>query len=231
MSLNHEIKALLKQKGCNIVGFADLRSISKEARQNFNCGIVIALPYTKAAMQEHKNGTPQRYYAELKDINNRLQDLAIQTARFLTKKGYKALAKGISTVVSDEDFRSALPHKTVATLAGMGWIGKNAALITGEAGSALRIIVVLTNAPLECGTPVTKSMCPPNCTVCISICPGQAPKEGLWESSVDRDTFYDAHACFAAARIFAKEKLNIEETVCGCCISHCPFTMKGLGYK
>ena len=51
MSLNREIIILLKQEGCCIVGFADLRCLSNEIRQNFDYGILIALSYTKDAMQ------------------------------------------------------------------------------------------------------------------------------------------------------------------------------------
>ena len=63
-ALNNKIIALLKQEGCNIVGFADLRGLSKEARQNFDYGILIALSYTKEAMCDNKNGMAQKYYAE-----------------------------------------------------------------------------------------------------------------------------------------------------------------------
>ena len=44
-------------------------SYPKETRQKFDYGILIALPYTKEAMQEHKNGMPQRYYTEFTAIN------------------------------------------------------------------------------------------------------------------------------------------------------------------
>jgi len=161
----------------------------------------------------------------------RLQELAHLTAQTLLDKGYKAFAKVPPTVVSDDDWRTVLPYKTVATLAGIGWIGKCAMLVTKEVGSALRMTVVLTNAPLEYGTPITKSLCPPNCTACMNACPAKAPLGGLWEVGVDRDTFFNAHACRTAARARAKEMLGINETLCGLCISSCPFTMRGLGYE
>lgn len=231
MDLNTEITSLLQKEGCDIVGFADLRCLSKEARQNFDSGILIALSYTKEAMQDNKNGLPQRYYDEFNSINRRLPELATLTAKYLTEKGYKALAKVSSMVVQDEDYRTVLPHKTVATLSGVGWIGKCATLVTREVGSALRLTVVLTDAPLQCGTPITKSLCASNCTACVDVCPGKAPLGGLWEVGIDRDTFFNAHACRPAARAHAKAALNIDETVCALCISNCPFTKLGLGYE
>ena len=234
MFLNDEIIKLMKQENCNIVGFADLRCLSKEVRQNFDYGIVIALSYSKEAMQENTNGNIQPYYNEFKPKNPRLNQLILKIEQYLVYRGYKALAKTQSMTVQDEDLRTVLPHKTVATLAGIGWIGKCAMLVTDKVGSALRISVVLTNAPLECGVPITKSKCPPNCTVCADICPGKAPLDGdvpLWESNVDRADFFDANACCTAARKRAKEMLGIGDTLCGLCMSVCPFTKRGLGYS
>ena len=230
-NLNHEIIELLKNENCHIVGFADLQCLSKEVRQYFDYGILIGLSYTKEAMVENYNGLPQRYYDEFNAINKQLNKLAVLTADYLVSKGYKALAKVQTMVVQDKDWRTVLPHKTVATLAGVGWIGKSATLVTNEVGSALRITVVLTNAPLECGEPIIKSLCPPNCNVCVNVCPGKAPKGILWEVGVDRDDFFDANACVRAARLRANETLGVNKTICGLCISNCPFTKKGLEYN
>ena len=221
----------LDEIGCDIAGFADIRGISKEARQNFDYGILIALAYSREAMEENKNGRAEKYYEEYNAINKRLPELAEKTAQFLIQKGYLALPKVQTMVVQDEDYRTPLPHKTVATLAGVGWIGKCATLVTRRFGSALRLIVVLTNATLECGEPATGSECAPECTVCADICPGRAPLGGSWRVGVDRDLFFNARACRPAARAHAVAALGVEETLCGLCISHCPFTMQGLGYK
>jgi epoxyqueuosine reductase QueG len=231
MSLNNEITSMLNHEGCDIIGFADLHGLSNEARQNFNYGILIALTYTKEAMLDNKNGDPRKYYQEFKAMNERLPGLAGITADFLVGKGYKAFAKITSAIVYDEEYRTVLPHKTVATLSGVGWIGKCALLVTKEAGSALRLVVVLTDAPLTCGKPIVKSKCPSDCAICADVCPGKAPLGGLWEAGVDRDVFFNAHGCRSAARARAKATLGIEETICGLCISNCPFTQRCLGYE
>lgn len=224
MSISNDISELLGQEGCDIVGFADLRCLSGDARQNFDYGILIALSFTKEAMQENKNGLPKKYYEEYTQINKQLPELATLTADFLVGKGYKALSKVQTMIIQDEDYRTVLPHKTVATLAGIGWIGKCATLVTEKVGSALRLTVVLTNAHLNCGTPITESLCDPDCTICADACPGNAPLGGLWEAGVDREAFFNARACRTAAQSSAKELLNLNETLCGLCISNCPFT-------
>lgn len=231
MSLNGEILELLNKKGCNIVGFADLRCLAEESHKNFNYGILIALSFSKEAMKENNMGLPQRYYSEHESMNHILKDLKGIIVDFLNGKGYDAAVKTPSSIIDGETLRSQLPQKTIATLSGIGWIGKNAMLITDETGSALRLTVILTNAPLDCGVPVMNSKCPQNCTVCADVCPGKAPLGGLWEAGIDRDKFFNAYACRDAGRDRAKRLLNIDKMFCGLCISICPFTKKGLGYE
>ena len=181
-------------------------------------------------MIDNKKGLPQRYYDEFTQINKRLPELAIIAANYITEKGYRTWPKTQTTIVQDEDFRTVLPHKTAATLAGMGWIGKCALLVTNEAGSALRLTVVLTDAPFEYDSPVIKSQCSPDCMACVKACPVNAPSGKIWEAGTDRDDFFDAHACYKAARAYAKDKLDVELTLRGLCISNCPVTMRVYGY-
>jgi len=233
VNTSYQLSNLLNQEGCNIFGFADLRQLPRETRHDYDYGIIIGAPYTKEAMEENKNRQPQRYYDEMQAINNRLTHLANLTADFLSEQGYRAYAKTKAAVSQEETnfhFNTILPYKTVATLAGIGWIGKTALLVTKEVGSALRLAAVLTNAPLECGIPIIKSKCPPNCMICVNICPGKAAKSKLWEAGMEREEFFDPDACYAAARASANVLLGKDETICGQCISHCPITMAGLGY-
>ena len=231
MSLSDEIRAYLNGLGCDIAGFADLRCLPREARKNFDYGVLIALPFSKEAMEENKNGSPQRYSDEHEPMTKRLNELKALTADFLVCKGYSVLTETPASVYDEETLRSPLPQKTVATLAGVGWIGRNAMLVTNEYGSAVRLTVLLTDAPLARGTPITKSLCGPDCTACMDVCPGKAPLGGLWEVGVDRDEFFNARACYTAGRARAKATLGIEgETRCGLCVSNCPFTRRGLGY-
>lgn len=190
----------------------------------------MAASYTHEAMQELIRGNAARYYSEFTAMNEKLSRLALQTADMLTASGHKALPKVPSTAAYDGTHRTPLPHKTVATLAGLGWIGKCALLVTREYGSAIRLAVVLTDAPLDCGVPITESSCDEGCAVCRSVCPGKAVKGKNWHRGLEREAFYDAFACHEAARKRAERTLGINETICGLCISHCPFTRRALAY-
>lgn len=235
MNLTNEIKSFLLKNNADIIGFSDLKSLNIDIRENYNYGIVIGLKYSKEAILNNENHDLEKYYQEFNLLNKRLDKLAKLTEEFLVNKGYSAKAKLKSATTTtnnnnNNNYSSDLHYKTVATLAGIGWIGKSALLVTNKFGAAVRIVVVLTDAKLNTGIPIEISSCPYTCNICKNICPADAISGRLWNKDVKRDDFYDAKRCFKSARKFAKEKLDIDETICGLCISSCPFTKKALKY-
>jgi epoxyqueuosine reductase QueG len=79
-------------------------------------------------------------YSELSEKEHRADELAEWTADFIIEKGYKAFAQSERNLIShgfyDEATKTTpLPHKTIAVLAGFGWIGKSNLLVTQEYGS------------------------------------------------------------------------------------------------
>jgi ferredoxin len=217
MNLNQEIIEILKQEGCNIVGFADLRKLPDsfdKARKGFDFGIVMGEAYSAEGLKQFlDSGNPDRFGNDSGDAYATLDRYNAALIKFLKSKKFKAIDKHLTTT---------LTHKTVGTLAGLGWIGRCALLTTKAAGCGLRLTTVLTNAPVKCGEPITKSQCPPHCSECADICPANAIKNGLWEQGIHRDEFFDVKAC----RAFR----NSQDDFCGLCIAACPFTKEGLGY-
>ena len=230
MSLTRELKSFLLKNGADKVGFANLKSLDNNIRENYDYGIVIGLKYSKESILNNKNEDLKKYYEEFNLINKKLDNLAISTKEFLGEKGFQSLAKLRDTVEIDKNYSSKLPHKTLATLAGIGWIGKSGLLLTNDFGSAIRFISILTNAQLDCGKPIETSQCPYTCNICGNVCPANAISGRLWMKGIDRDSFYNADACKKSASKLAKEKLNVEESICGLCISNCPITQKALKY-
>ena len=116
-----------------------------------------------------------------------------------------------------------MPHKTVATRSGLGWIGKNALLITSEYGSAVRISSVLTDMPLITNNPINESKCG-TCNKCAKACPAAAIKGMLWNVSIERDELINPFKCRIKARELLEQKIGIESAICGKCIEVCPVT-------
>ena len=225
--LNEEITAFLKSQGASLVGFADLKEIEAAARDNFPYGISIAVALDPKVVSDIKIGPTAAYRAEYKKVNVLLDELGQQMVLFLIKKSYKAKLRPATFEEDQSTLTAKLPHKTVATRAGLGWIGKSALLITREYGPAVRLITVLTDAPVMPGKPVDKSFCT-KCTHCVDACPAHAHTGKNWEAGMPREALYNAFACREMARNLSQKLIGEAVSICGLCITACPWTQKYL---
>ena len=226
-ALNDELTQFLKSHGASLVGFADLSEIDPQARDGFPYGISIAIALNPRIMSGVKDGPTAAYYAEYKRLNSLLDDIAQKAIRFLTDKGYRAQARTTALGSDKVTLSTRLPHKTVATRAGLGWIGKCSLLVTKKYGSALRFTTVLTDAPLDAGKPINYSLCL-HCTHCIDACPAHAHTGALWQPGMPREALYDAFKCRDTARGLSMKSFGEAVSLCGLCIVACPWTKKYL---
>lgn len=227
MSLEEELKDCLRANGAALCGFGDL---SKVTGGEWKTGVSVAVALPENVVRCLPEG-PTREYREAYDtLNARLDGIVTAGAELLRRRGFRAFAQTTGVVVEGEDYRTALPHKTVATRAGLGWIGKCALLITPEYGSAVRLSSLVTDALLTPAEPIDESRCG-NCTGCRDACPGKAVSGKLWKVGMEREEFWDAYACRRAARALAADKLREEITLCGRCIAACPYTKRYLQRK
>jgi len=146
---------------------------------------------------------------------------------FLLKKGYKAKLRPVTFEEDKTHLTAKLPHKTAATRAGLGWIGKSALLITREFGPAVRLVTVLTDAPVKPGKPVNKSLCG-RCTHCVDACPAHAHTGKNWEAGMPREALYDAFKCREMTHNLTRKLIGEKLSICGLCITACPWTQKYL---
>ena len=218
-----ELKDLLISKGANLVGFANLNGLNINNDMPFGVSVVVKL--SPEVINSIQNGPNMLYFEEYHRINNLLNDIVTVGTEYITKNGFKALAQITTTVKYNDEYRTKLPHKTVATKAGIGWIGKCGCLVTNEYGSGVRISSFLTNAKLECGIPIEKSFCG-NCMECVINCPANAVSGKLWNVNIDRDELIDVYKCRDIARKISMEKIGKEATICGKCFAVCPYTIK-----
>jgi epoxyqueuosine reductase len=220
-----ELECLLADQGAALVGCADLRPLPAEVRDGLPLGICIGVILSPSIVAGIADGPTRQYAAEYERVNVLLDRLGGDAATLLHQRGFRAVA-GRATVdtLDMATLATPLPHKTVATRAGLGWIGKCALLVTKDYGSAVRYNTVLTDAPLAVGTPVETSRCGP-CTACVEACPAGAPSGRPWQIDRRRDGFFDASACCETARELAGRS-GIGHTICGICIAVCPYTKR-----
>lgn len=225
MTLSEKLRKFILKNGAKEVGFADINGFSP--KPGLNTGIVFYLTYPKEIIRNMGNAPTQEYLEELISINSRLDDIGMKCENFLIDEGYEAYAQTKKRLGGDfGEFNSfELPHKTIATRAGLGWIGKSALFTTFKYGSALRLSSVLTNAQLDFGKPILKSKCG-KCMECRDACPGNAISGIPWNYTLKRNDFYDDKKCEKYALEVSYENLGKADTVCGKCIFACPHTQK-----
>lgn len=222
---DNELKRYLKSIGASLVGFADLTEVNSLITNSMQYGIAIAVKMQGETIERINDGPTEEYFNEYKRINKSLDEIVISCVKYIEDRGYKAIGQTSTYVTSDDDLTTLLPHKTVATRAGLGWIGKSALLITPEYGSAIRLSSIITDMPLKADIPINESRCG-SCNKCASACPVGAIKNTLWNVKVKRDELIEPYKCRQKARELLKQKIGVEMSICGKCIEVCPFTKK-----
>lgn len=226
----HELKDAfateMLEAGAWRVGVADLSVIPEEQRKSFPRGISIIVKLDLQVINSLGHGVTQQYYDMYERANRERDILAEKAVSILEAQGFRAFAQTRANVRSDSRSRTLLPHKTVATRAGIGWIGKSALLITEDLGGAVRLTSVLTDAPYEPDEPISESRCG-DCQECERNCPGGAIPGNLWTPESIRDDFYHMEACRVAC---LKRAWNVKPgmCLCGICILSCPYTRKAI---
>ena len=222
--LDDELFSFLKSNDASLVGFADLKEIDVESRDGFPIGISIAVALDPQIIAGIQDGPNPAYFKEYQRANRLLDEIGRKAAKFLKEKGYQAVSSATTNSGMDpQTFSTKLPHKTVATRAGLGWIGKCALLVNKKYGSAIRLNTILTDAPLTCGKPINESLCA-HCTHCADACPGNAVSDQNWYVGIPRESLYDFLACRETAHEFEKKRPGVSNNICGICIVACPWT-------
>lgn len=223
--LGNQLRQILKDAGASLIGYADMRPLSSPF--GFPTGIAVAVPVPREIVLGIEDGPTLEYNEMYKILNNKLDEIITAGANFLEHKGYRAYAQTTDVVSVNANQESPLPHKTVATMAGLGWIGKSCILVTPEYGSAVRISSFLTDAPLPYNTPITKSNCG-SCSKCVSACPAHALTGTLWEAGMPREEFLSQEICYQTQKKLMLARTELNTDLCGKCFVVCPYTRRYL---
>ena len=212
-SMTEQFKSALAAQGADLVGIGDLTGLPADSRGKLPIGVCIAVRYPRDVISGIVDLPTQEYYDWYNTINSRLYSLTTFAVNLLKDWGYKAT------------MRTSLPHKTVATRAGIGWVGKSNLLVTESYGSAIRLASVLTDAPLTAATPVNESKCGA-CTICSDACPAGALSGKLWDTTVQRDEILDTSKCSKMAVERSVRGFGVPIELCGKCIAVCQYTQQ-----
>jgi epoxyqueuosine reductase len=211
-----------------VVGLGDMSPVSPLPFPELTRAISVAVQLSLAVIEAVRQGPTAEYAAEYDRANARLDEIATRICDRLQAVGnradfFPATIYGAALEAPDyqRDFRGPFQHKTAATLAGLGWIGKSGVLVTPEYGPCIRLVTVFTDLLLDTGEPIVKDRCAA-CTEYVDACPGGAIKGRYGEVGVPREALVDAHVCQAASRHISLERTG-KRRPCGMCISVCPW--------
>ncbi|MGI6664956.1 MAG: 4Fe-4S double cluster binding domain-containing protein [Christensenellaceae bacterium] len=221
--MHETIRDRLIKRNASLVGFADITMLPEAQRMGFPRAISIGIALDPVVVSRIPSGPHIDYSIDYNHLNKNLDVLAEDTAWWLEQAGFRAFPLSRKNApYSNDTSRTILPYKTVARLAGLGFIGKNALLITKEYGAAQRFTTVLTDAPFATNDTYLEPLCK-SCTACREICPGSAIHGVTWDLETDRDTLVDHKACQEAVKKRGVD-LPLRSVTCGLCVAACPFT-------
>lgn len=220
--MQQEIKNFLRSKGVDFIYFVDISMLSEKQSQGYSTAILFGYALTKDFVQKVANHP--NYVKELKRLKKfdddefsnaelKTDGIADFLSSFINDMGFKAFSQSEKSIMdsglyNNETRTSPLPHKTIAGMAGLGWIGKNNLLITQKFGCAISMCTVLTDAPLKTiNSEILNPQCK-DCLVCVDICPEDVLSGNTWTIDTRRDEIVDVYHC----------------TTCLKCMVHCPET-------
>ncbi|MFH1486851.1 MAG: 4Fe-4S double cluster binding domain-containing protein [Chloroflexota bacterium] len=181
MSLSSDVKRVALEEGADLVGVAGVDAFEQAPE---GCRPWDILPGAKAIVVAAKHvprGVMQSpnlrvYRSSARFIEEELTGVSHQVAYYLESRGY--LASPVQPDIPIDMERSVpilgdLSHKHAAAEAGLGIIGASSLLITPQFGPRLRLVSVVTDAPLEPGCKLDVDFCRA-CSACLEACPAGA---------------------------------------------------------
>ena len=217
--LNGEIRQILKDSGADAVGFAAAERFA-DAPKGSRPGdilpgaesvisLAVRIPYGVLKATNRRVATGAWNMA-----NSELSSLAYRVSRLLEDRKY--LAVPISPflpvdIMGKNGLSGDISHKHAAELAGIGRIGLSGLLITPEFGPRVRLITVITDAPLASDPLLEENFCS-QCRekACIDACPvGAISPDG----KLDKIKCLDTYQAFGGRKLidFLKELVSLDD--------------------
>lgn len=223
-----KIKANIIRLGADLVGVTDTEPLKQLALEppnlldSFHRAISIALRLPSAAFEQIIDRPTPLYFSVYQSANRILDEIAFRTTNILQRDGFNSLPIPASQVLDRENWYGAITHKAVGRMAGLGWQGKSLLLVNPLYGPRIRLVTVLTDAPLDKDGPI-ENRCG-ECTLCRDTCPAGAIKGvGTKDNYKSRDEALYFSRCVEKLTVEFSKLPNVDSPICGICIKVCPF--------
>ena len=217
-----QIAKQMQDIGIDVFGTSDCSGLVSEKFADTPYAITLGVRLSGAVIDKITGGPTKMYFAHYRAVNTMLDGAALRCVVMLQRGGYDALAVPASQTTNSAAIAGDFPHKTAASKAGLGFVGKSGLFVTSEFGPRVRFATVLTDMEME-SKPISKSECG-ECRLCVSACPCGAIAGREWRENTGRDDIVDAALC---ARYMKDKYQKIGRgSVCGICVAVCPMYKK-----
>ena len=207
-------------------GMADLRDFDTPGDTRgvpYPQALSFAIPMNPAIMASIQEGPNRAYAAEYARVNTLINKISKELAAEFTRRGFQASSLPASERTDPVGIKGDFPHKTAATRAGLGWIGRHCQLVTRPFGPWVRLGTVFLNGDLPVALPREKHYCG-KCTRCVEACPAGALTGNSWYAGISREEILDVTCCDHYKKKHYRE--FHEGHNCGICAAVCPFGLK-----
>jgi epoxyqueuosine reductase len=226
--LYNKIETAAREAGSDLVCFADLAPLEgmltgDATTLEFPYAVTFAVEIPKEAALASLKKPSEEMRSAYKMCNKKLIATGEKIVELLTAEGYKARFIHPAQRVVPEKLLGPISQKAIASLSGMGWIGKNGLLITDEFGARQRMGAVLTDMPVTRVAKLIDNKCG-DCTICIDRCAMKVLKGPEFKHHPEsRDLVIDWAKC-GEYEVKLIGDGSRPEKACGRCISVCPFS-------
>lgn len=223
------VKSYALREGADLVGIASVDILNDLAPEEYRPSdflpdaksiVVMGVHFINGVIDQMPRSRLE-YTCNYHEMSDFLNILAFKVARFLEREGYRSYTvsyfpryqlQSIEEALDLTKIPKTFSDRHAAVEAGLGEIGLNNLLVTPQYGARIRVISIITNAPLTHDKRFEGKICHgKRCGYkCVKHCPVHA---------IEKDGSIDKQKC-------ANYLKSLSGLACGMCLAACPKATK-----